>query len=435
MIADSTLDHLDSSLMDAPKSTNVLISVLDPAVHDTSNTTSLAVMHQQRSLLLFLLSGIFVLVHGAVEVSVTPQGDLEVLSHSVVSISYEELVATAQQKDNQGISALIESAFGPRGLGFLEVSNIPQEFQALRTQVLTLSHALAHLSTEELTTLERPDLHYSIGWSHGKEQFKNQDSTQLQNNSDATPIYDTSKGSFYLDPYRPEQNVFPSSFSMEQPLLEMTRWMTETSLKVARLCDQYVSTKTSDSADDITSTATMIEDSLRSSNNPKARLLYYFPVNETSEDSSSDAPWCGWHKDHGSLTVLLPALFVNETIPSQPQFSNQPPPSPTPSGLIIQTRDGFRIPVSLPPTSVGIQLGETVEIMSGGRLQATPHAVAASRQPNLGRTTLAVFVQPEKEQTLPPCPRTSEDDTMFSLCDRHRSTFGAFQQATFDAFS
>jgi len=40
------------------------------------------------------------------------------------------------------------------------------------------------------------------------------------------------------------------------------------------------------------------------------RLLHYYPVTQTEQQS--DMAWCGWHNDHGSLTSLCPALYLNE---------------------------------------------------------------------------------------------------------------------------
>lgn len=62
---------------------------------------------------------------------------------------------------------------------------------------------------------------------------------------------------------------------------------------------------------------------IRDSRVCKARLLYYFPATEeeaaaaavpeggkVTEESLSS--WCGWHNDHGSLTGLANAMYLNE---------------------------------------------------------------------------------------------------------------------------
>lgn len=38
------------------------------------------------------------------------------------------------------------------------------------------------------------------------------------------------------------------------------------------------------------------------------RILHYFPF-ENKGDTEDD--WCGWHNDHGSLTALTSAMYVD----------------------------------------------------------------------------------------------------------------------------
>jgi 2OG-Fe(II) oxygenase superfamily len=390
-------------------------------------------------------------------------------SSSVVSISYQDLARafggpTYHKKDNSDkdetkdaatsssscpdhLLTAIAEAFGPDGLGFLEITHVPLEMITLRQTVLTLAPQLASLPLDELNALTLPETFYTIGWSHGKEQFGK--------NMNGEPLYDTRKGSFYLDPFR-NNNVFPSSLPLEGPLLEMTHWMTQTTLWISQLCDAYLASVDSEhqtsNHNDIPGGSVFA--SLETLQNTKARLLYYFPStpnikneidNNTQEDSSLD-DWCGWHKDHGTLTALLPGLLFddddsnnnsssnNMDDETMKQNDNELPAKPP--GLYIQTRNKNQVHVQLPPTSLGIQLGETLEIMSGGRLRATPHAVTSGSSGNGstkrsgGRASLAVFLQPEPHQTLPDCPATADD----SLRQRYRPTFGAFQQATTQAF-
>ena len=49
----------------------------------------------------------------------------------------------------------------------------------------------------------------------------------------------------------------------------------------------------------------------------KARLLHYFADPEcASKGSEAQAPWCGWHTDHSSLTGTMPLL----PFPFRPNF-------------------------------------------------------------------------------------------------------------------
>ena len=138
--------------------------------------------------------------------------------------------------------------------------------------------------------------------------------------------------------------------------------------------------------------------------------------------------WCGWHNDHGSLTGLIPGMFLDaegrdvvamlRSLEGQaagerkeePQgqgegavqstgasaagsasFSLTPPPflaekgaraevraALSKAGLYICARSGEIIKAGsgpLPANTMLFQIGETAQIHSGGIMQATPHAV------------------------------------------------------------
>jgi len=56
--------------------------------------------------------------------------------------------------------------------------------------------------------------------------------------------------------------------------------------------------------------------------------------------------------------------------------------------------------VNIPSDHIAYQIGESSQILSGGLLRATPHAVQAVRWPEsqfTGRATFAVFMQPDND--------------------------------------
>ncbi len=152
-----------------------------------------------------------------------------------------------------------------------------------------------------------------------------------------------------------------------------------------------------------------------SSRNHKARLLHYFPPPATS---NAQQAWCGWHTDHGSLTGLASAIYMRE--------GGVEVPCPDPeAGLYIRNRHGDVVKVAIPPDHIGFQVGkagtrpdiscsadrflnlsqvgEAMQVHSGGLLRATPHYVrTASSNGSLGisRSTFAVFMQPDMFQPL-----------------------------------
>ena len=38
------------------------------------------------------------------------------------------------------------------------------------------------------------------------------------------------------------------------------------------------------------------------------RMLHYFPFEEKGE---TEDDWCGWHNDHGALTALTSAMYID----------------------------------------------------------------------------------------------------------------------------
>ena len=398
----------------------------------------------QRMTLLWWLCWIGILIGVVALVVVDAQEDkILVEQRLVVQISYQDLLAFSQENppndddDNDEsschthdddssslkiLTSTIADAFGPEGLGFLEVTEIPPEMVALRTTVLNLAKTLAELPPQELDRITLPEEHYAIGWSHGKERFKGK--------------ADHAKGSFYFDPFvlPSKKNVFPSSLQplLEDSLIQMTHFMTKVGLWIAQLVDLFLNMH--ENSDDVS-----VYKSLQTQHNTKARLLYYFPTNTTTttttttqeDDDSSLDDWCGWHKDHGSLTALLPGHFFGNNATTNTNTGTGG------GGLYIQTPYGV-VPAPLSSTSLGFQLGETVELFSRGKLRATPHAVKSSGGGGGGRSSLAVFLQPLSDQPLPPLVSTNTAAAAAaadaSLQARWRPTFGAFQQATLQAF-
>lgn len=66
----------------------------------------------------------------------------------------------------------------------------------------------------------------------------------------------------------------------------------------------------------------------------QGRLLHYYaPAAGAGGDAAAPSQWCGWHTDHGSLTGLTSAMFLDAAL--------QPVPCPDPqAGLYARTRRG-----------------------------------------------------------------------------------------------
>lgn len=74
----------------------------------------------------------------------------------------------------------------------------------------------------------------------------------------------------------------------------------------------------------------------------------FLNTDPTQLDVSS---WCGWHNDHGSLTGLVPAMFMNK----EGQVVANPDPS---AGLYIRARNGDLVKAVIPAEYMVFQIGE-----------------------------------------------------------------------------
>ena len=281
-----------------------------------------------------------------------------------------------------------------------------------------------------------PHAQYLSGWSHGKEALR-------------TGTYDTHKGSYYVNcafyqgkdigkdppplaaefPQFTAPNVWPAVSSLpgfQESFEELCTLIIDTAVLVARQCDRYAVSHIEDYEPGY------LERVVNTSLVTKARLLHYFPSSsfeKPHEDSRTthgplatedalgdvhDDSWCATHVDHGCLTGLTSAIYIDEAAHSPvPPFhnnaSNSPsvlaflpgPPDPN-AGLYIHARDSTVTKVSIPADCLGFQTGEALELITGGKFRAVPHFVRAGGtskiNASVARNTLAVFTQPNLEE-------------------------------------
>lgn len=196
-------------------------------------------------------------------------------------------------------------------------------------------------------------------------------------------------------------NVWPSEELLpgfEQTFRELCIFIIDTAALVARACDKYAEANIEGYQKGY------LEHVVKTSVSTKARLLHYFPSQESSNDASGDEDdWCATHLDHGCLTGLTSAMFVDEAAHTPQTGSafaplNELERSPDPkAGLYIHSRTGQTVKVSIPRDCLGFQTGEALEIITRGKFKAVPHFVRGAG-PGVGgkvaRNTLAVFTQP-----------------------------------------
>lgn len=195
---------------------------------------------------------------------------------------------------------------------------------------------------------------------------------------------------------------------------------------VARQCDLY--TKRVLGAN-IYNDKHSVERVVRESNTCKARALYYFPRDDDAPRSRDS--WCGWHNDHGALTGLCAALYMDDSTGNQVTL-----PDPQ-AGLWAKSRDMIEKRITFPADHLAFQIGESSQIITGGVLRATPHAVQALRFPDskvIGRSTFAVFMQPKNDFTME-IPKGRGIADVHTGQFRIGQTFADFSKATVEYYT
>lgn len=195
--------------------------------------------------------------------------------------------------------------------------------------------------------------------------------------------------------------------------------MVHTGSLIAKQCDRYVKSKNENYTDGL------LEKIVLTSRVAKGRLLHYFPITEDGERSRDS--WCGWHNDHSCLTALCSAYYVSKDDPENE--SSCPDPD---AGLYAKTRDGKEMKIRIPSDCLAFQIGESSQVLTGGLLRATPHAVQAIKYPessSVSRDTFAIFMQPNHDQPMEPPSGYSKDYVAVGQW-KSGMTYGEFSSAS-----
>jgi isopenicillin N synthase-like dioxygenase len=296
---------------------------------------------------------------------------------AVVELDYSDLV-----NEECDLSIHISKAYGLDGVGVLTVKNVPG-YEAARKRLLPLSRAFAILPDATKEKYVHKESSYSFGWSHGKEKLQGKP--------------DLSKGSFYANPQydRPvddeniireypafiHPNIWPKDEvpEFEAAFKELGQIIVEVGKLIATQCDKFVQSKCPSYP------PRYLHSIISNSKCCKARLLHYFPLeSQCAAPAPEDdlfSSWCGWHNDHGSLTGLTSAMYldlegrevtnVDKDAGVSAVFSCRHIISIHSSllGLYVRNRKSELIKVNIPEANIAFQIGETAQIHSGGFLQ------------------------------------------------------------------
>ena len=117
----------------------------------------------------------------------------------------------------------------------------------------------------------------------------------------------------------------------------------------------------------------------------------------------------------------------------------------TKTGLIIKNRKGEDIRVTFRGCDIAFQIGEILQVQSGGILHATPHSVVVSDDiaDNFGRSSFVLFMEPNRDEIIDiPVEAKYEDIKTGAIYNvpkiekrfRRGMTFGEFNDITLNYY-
>ncbi len=139
------------------------------------------------------------------------------------------------------------------------------------------------------------------------------------------------------------------------------------------------------------------------------RLLRYLPL--SAQQVNSDIVWGEEHTDFNLITVLPGGRFHD------PDGARCERPDDA-SGLYLRTRPsaehprGRKVRGQAPSGCIVAQVGQQLEILTGGEFLATPHVITAPATPGYTRVSGAHFVHLHSHQTVFPLPRFRNAETL-----------------------
>jgi isopenicillin N synthase-like dioxygenase len=320
----------------------------------------------------------------------------------VVVVDFEDLLkepdAASPENASSPLSSQLFEAYGSSGnsLGVLAIRNVPGFIDA-KQKFLPMAHTLAHLPRDYLEQdLTDKASMYNAGWSHGKEKLGDEP--------------DWAKGSFYFNPLTdepgsPQDRIqYPASYpcnkwpnedilpTFQQEAKHLGTLMKDVVVLLSKHLDSFAREHNPEYK------VGTLFNAMKTTEKAKGRLLYYFPLdrkNTADDNNITDTPkedsWIGWHNDSGFLTALAGDMYVNDDTGNE---INCPDPE---AGLYVVDRNDQVIHVGIPKDCMAVQIGECVQILTGGAVVATPHCVrGASKSKNenvpVARISLPCFI-------------------------------------------
>ncbi|KAD3068608.1 hypothetical protein R6Q59_017370 [Mikania micrantha] len=308
----------------------------------------------------------------------------------------------------ESVMSTIIKNLGPLGPGLLAITGVPNASD-LRRGLLPMARKLALLNNDDRKRVLKD---HGLG---SDVPLKNTDRTvspfamQLKYNLNSD-VSNLSNIDHSATEGHSSDVECPCEFkNLGNMFKDLGNCMIDLGLRLARVCDKIIG-------------GHELEQSLLESCSAKGRLIHYHSVldnlimqasNKTRSKikktertcSNHSDLWQEWHYDYGVLTVLTDPMFMFSPENNGSSQLCDGKECPSPSGhTYLQIFDPNKNSVVMVKAASGsfiVQVGESGDILSKGKLHATLHSVCRPKSlENLSRETFVVFLQPSWSKTL-----------------------------------
>ncbi|MFB6374412.1 MAG: isopenicillin N synthase family dioxygenase, partial [Bradymonadaceae bacterium] len=241
---------------------------------------------------------------------------------------------------------------------------------------------------QEKRELSRGDLWYQRGWTP-----PNTEQAVVAGQPDFKECYFISpeEADEALQQRFPEiyaDNIWPDDAeTFKERYLEVSRQLQEVGVRVLRGCAEALEL------------APHTFEEIVADGPHVTRSLKYVPLSD--EQVGTDILWGEEHTDFNALTLLPGGRFLNP----DGEYAAKPDED---AGLYLRTRpteehpQGRKVQGSTPEGCIVAQVGQQLEVLTGGEFLATPHKIEAPDVPDWSRVSMAHFVHANAMEQLFP---------------------------------
>jgi isopenicillin N synthase-like dioxygenase len=304
-------------------------------------------------------------------------------------------LASPRSEERKRAAEAIREGFGHYGLVYLRHHGVDMD---LLESFYDAFRGFTDRSEDEKRELSRGDLWYQRGWTP-----PNTEQAVVAGQPDFKECY-------FISPQEADEAIkqrFPEIYAdniwpddaetFRETYLEVSRQLQEVGVHLLRGCAQALDL------------AAHTFEEVVADGPHVTRALRYVPLDE--DQVGTDILWGEEHTDFNALTILPGGRFIN------PDGDYDAKPDED-AGLYLRTRpteehpNGRKVQGATPDDCIVAQVGQQLEVLTGGEFLATPHVIEAPDVTDWSRVSMAHFVHASATEQLFPLPDFQTPETI-----------------------